>query len=123
MITTVKTKKDYHAAMAEIETFLQKGFDKLTAKDNKELQRLNKLVEAYEDVHHTLPIKPDTIEEMIALKMFQKKMKQKDLAKLLGVSDTRISEVMRGKRRINIDLAKRLHSKLGIDADFILKAI
>ena len=57
---------------------------------------------------------------MVELKMFEQKLKQKDLATLLGVETSRLSEVMNGKRKVNIDLAKRLHQKLNIDADFIL---
>jgi HTH-type transcriptional regulator/antitoxin HigA len=121
MITEIKNKKDYHSVMAEMETYLQKGFSKLTKKESKELERLSKLVEAYENVYYSLPMKPERLGDMIALKMFERKMKQKDLARLLEISPTRVSEVLHGKRRITIDLAKKLHEKLDIEAEFILK--
>jgi len=38
----------------------------------------------------------------------------------LGFSATRLSEVMQGKRKVNMDLAKRLYQKLDISAAFIL---
>ncbi len=119
---TIKTKKDYHTAMSEMEIYLQKGFSNLTKKENERLQELTDMVEKYEAVHYSLPIQPKNINEMIELKMFERKLKQKDLAKILGISDTRISEVLRGKRKVNIDLAKKLHTKLGIDASFLLQA-
>ena len=53
--------------------------------------------------------------------MFELNIKQKQLAKLIGVSETRISEILNGKRKLNFELAKKLHSKLNIDADFLLK--
>ena len=53
---------------------------------------------------------------MIRLRMFQENMKQRDTAKALGISETRLSEVLTGKRKVNMDLAKRLHDKLKIRA-------
>lgn len=34
---------------------------------------------------------------------------------------TRLSEAMTGKRKVNMDLAKRLYQKLSIDSAFILE--
>ena len=48
-------------------------------------------------------------------------MKQKDGAKLLGINESVFSQILSGKRRITMPLAKRLHSKLGIDSDLILE--
>ncbi|MBR1789231.1 MAG: helix-turn-helix transcriptional regulator [Bacteroidaceae bacterium] len=47
-------------------------------------------------------------------------MKQKDGAKLLGVNESQFSQIMSGRRRISMPFAKRLRSKLGIDANLIL---
>jgi HTH-type transcriptional regulator/antitoxin HigA len=55
--------------------------------------------------------------------MFEMNLKQKQLAKVLGVSEARISELLAGKRKLNIELAKKLHTKLNIDAHFILEAV
>ena len=52
--------------------------------------------------------------------MFKRKLKQKDIAQILGTTPSRISEILNGKRNLTIDLAKRLHHKLNIDADLIL---
>ncbi len=58
---------------------------------------------------------------MIELKMYERKLKQKDLAKLLEVSSSRLSEVLKGKRQVNMDLANRLYLKLNIEPQFILE--
>jgi len=69
-----------------------------------------------------MPIRqPQTLIEMIELKMYERKLKQKDLAALLGISPTRLSEVLQGKRKVNLDLAKRLYSILKISPEFILE--
>jgi len=121
MITKITNETDYQHAMQAIEVFLQKGFDKLSEAETLELQRISLLVEKYEAVQYPLPFKPQSIEDMIKIKMIEKKLKQNETAKLLGISSTRLSEILHGKRRVNIDLAKRLNKFLNIDAQFILE--
>ena len=103
-----------------IEPFLQKGFNNLTVEEDEELARMSSLIEDYEAVHYPLPFKPKSIIEMLELKMFERRLKQKDLAQVLQITENRISEVMNGKRKVNMDLAKRLYSELNIDPLFIL---
>ncbi len=40
---------------------------------------------------------------------------------MIGINEARVSEIMRGKRRINIDIAKKLNTELHIPADKILE--
>ncbi len=121
MILEINTDNHYHQAMAVIETYLVKGSESLTEADLAELQRLSLLVEKYEEVHYPMPVEPATMPEMIKLRMFQENLKQKDTATLLGITETRLSEVLTGKRKVNMDLAKRLHEKLKIRPEFIFK--
>lgn len=121
MILNVETKREYADALAVIETCLAKGSANLTESDLAELQRLSLLVERYEEEHYPMPIEPATLPEMIRLRMFQENLKQRDTAKVLGITETRLSEVLTGKRKVNIDLAKRLYDKLHIRADYILQ--
>ena len=121
MILTIETQHDYTQALAVIETFLAKDSTNLTETDLAELQRLSLLVERYEDERYPMPVEPATLPEMIRLRMFQENLKQRDTAKVLGITETRLSEVLTGKRKVNMDLAKRLHDKLHIRADYILK--
>ena len=55
--------------------------------------------------------------------MADKKIKQKEAAKMLGISESRISELLNGKRVINLNIAKRLRDYFGISADFIFDHI
>jgi HTH-type transcriptional regulator/antitoxin HigA len=121
------TYADYQQLMAQIETLLQKataggGFAALNPDEATELAQLSAWAEAYEDSIPLMPIKvPQSIPEMIEFKMYEKKMKQREMAQLLEVPETRLSEILRGKRRVNLDMAKTLRTKLKIDADFILE--
>ena len=119
-IQSISNESEYQTALAAIEPFLQKGFEHLSFEEDEELARITSLIEDYEAIHYALPFKPKTLVEMLELKMFERKLKQKDLAKVLQVTENRISEVINGKRKVNMDLAKRLYSELNIDPHFIL---
>jgi HTH-type transcriptional regulator / antitoxin HigA len=120
IIKSISNESEYQLALDTIEPFLQKGFAHLTIEEDDELARITGLIEEYEAVHYPMPFKPKTLVEMLELKMFERKLKQKDLAKVLQVTENRISEVMNGKRKVNMDLAKRLYLELNIDPHFIL---
>lgn len=55
--------------------------------------------------------------------MESKHIKQKEAARMLGISESRISELLNGKRTLNLNIAKRLRDCFGIPADFILDNI
>ncbi len=116
----------FKEAFAELDNLIADGFEGNEALEAR-FSELALAIEYYEDnVLMLAPIAvkhPKTIVEMIELKMYQNKWKQKDLATVLEISETRLSEVMQGKRKVNIDLAKRLHLKLNIEADFILRVL
>ncbi len=127
MITKIRTATEYEQVMQIIEGYLQKatqggGFQSLSKPESGELQRLSLLAETWEDNIPLMPLKqPENLPEMIELKMYQLKLKQKDVSELLGIPPSRLCEVLKGKRKINLDLAKRLHERLDIDAGFILR--
>ena len=116
----ISTEAEYRSALQYIEPFLQKGFDHLTPEEDEELARVSLLIQEYENIHYSLPFQPATLIEVIEKRMAEMKLRQKDMSKLLGITENRISEVLNNKRKINLDLAKRLHQKLNISAEFIL---
>jgi HTH-type transcriptional regulator / antitoxin HigA len=103
-------------------------FDKLVADmgDNTDKQAearaLAEAIQAYEKEHVAFPM-PTTLIGMIELKMYEMRLKQRDLAELLGIEASRVSEYLNGKRKINLEFAKKIHEKLGIDGNFILKSV
>lgn len=125
----ITTDEQYKSVMAQIEVYLQKatqngGFQSLTPTEVSDLQSMSLLAEDYEDnVLKLMPLtrKPDSLADMLNFKMFELKYKQRDLASLLEITPTRLSEIMNGKRKVNMDLAKRLYKKLNIDPTFILE--
>jgi|SRR5690554_476703 HTH-type transcriptional regulator/antitoxin HigA len=126
----MKTKKitdraEYNKVMNQIEVLLQKsthgGAESLSAEETKKLQELSLMAEHYEDSIPLMPIKqPSTLTEMIRFKMFELNIKQKQLAIILETPESRISDLLKGKRSLNMSLAKKLHKKLHIDGNFLL---
>lgn len=115
------TNQQYKHHLEQMEGLLQmltkKG--KLTKQQQLQLDEVSDCVQEYEEKYHAF--KPDNLVEMIELRMYQRKLKQKDLAELLETSPSRISEFMNGKRKLTMEMAKALYQKLNIDPEFILK--
>ena len=89
-----------------------------------EFIKLTDAVYEWEAAYHPLPGKVSTlITDEIKKKMADKKIKQKEAARMLGISESRISELLNGKRAINLNIAKRLRDYFGIPADFIFDHI
>ena len=111
---------EYKAANKRMEELLALLSDKgkLRKRDHLELDRISDAIASYEEDHY--PFQPETLIEMIELRMFQRKLKQKDLARLLGTTPSRISEIMNGKRDLTMDLARELYKKLNVDPKLIL---
>ncbi len=91
-----------------------------TSPEFQELDLLSDQIADYEAHHY--PFEPKNLKEMIELRMYQRKLKQKDLAKVLGISPSRVSEILNGKRNLTFEHAKALHINLNIDAELILRS-
>lgn len=114
----IENEADYKQAFAQFDALIaQMGEDPQL---QNQARLLAEAIQAYEQTNMSFP-KPTTLTGMIEWKMYEMKLKQKDLAQLLGIENSRVSEVLNGKRRITLDLAKRIHEKLGIDGNFILE--
>lgn len=125
---TIKTKKEYESVMVRIEELIKKTTDAgeadgLTKAEHDELKELSTIAADYEDnVLNIYPLAEPTLLVLnIEQEMLKRRLKQRDLANLLGISEARVSNVLRGKSRIGITLAKRMHERLGIDGNLILK--
>lgn len=122
----INTRTEYEKGLREIESLMNLFSDGENEENDFKIAELAKSIEEYEERHAVMPMplvirKPETLPEVIEFKMFERKMKRKDMAKLLEISETRLSEVMHGKRKVNMELAKKLYKTLGVDPKFILE--
>jgi HTH-type transcriptional regulator / antitoxin HigA len=105
-----------------------KMFDKLVAEMDNNLDKqaqaksLAEAIQDYEKEYVSFPM-PTTLIGMIELRMYEMKLKRRDLADMLGIESSRVSEYLNGKRKVNLEFAKKVHEKLGIDGNFILKSV
>jgi HTH-type transcriptional regulator/antitoxin HigA len=84
------------------------------------IQALGDAIQAYEIAAGHEPDAPQTLRGILEVEMFKRRIKQRGLAELLEVSEPRLSEIMKGKREMNLDFIKRLYTKLSIPADKLL---
>ncbi len=119
------SKKEFAIAEKQMNDLLaiassKGGFDFLTEKETADLNTYTQIVRAYEDVNYTIPL-PQTLQGLIELKMFEKKLKQKELAKMLNTTDTKLSEIMHHKRKPSLSFLKAMNQILGIDGNLLLR--
>jgi len=90
----------------------------LSEEQQSELDEISDEIATYEELNY--PFQVESLNEMIELRMFQRKLKQKDVAQILGTTPSRISEILNGKRGLTLELAKGLYNKLNIDPKLLL---
>ncbi len=83
-----------------------------------ELQLLGNLVADYDEEHY--PVGTPSLIEVIKLRMYEMGLTQTSLAKLIGVSPSRISEYISGKKEPTLKQARVISQKLNIDASIVL---
>ena len=111
----IRTDADYEAALAEMERLW--GARAGTAAGDR-LDILATLVDAYENEHY--PMDPPDPIEAIRFRMEQQGLTRKDLEGILG-SRTRVAEVLNRRRGLSINMIRRLHEKLGISAEVLIR--
>ncbi len=114
-IKPIKTTADYKAAMAEIERLW--GAKSGTPAGDR-LDVLATLVDRYET--RRFPIDPPDPIEASKFRMEQQGLTRKDLEDALG-SRTRVAEVLNRRRGLSIAMIRRLHEKLGISAEVLIR--
>jgi HTH-type transcriptional regulator/antitoxin HigA len=116
----INNDADYNQVMAKIDSVMNKGSDRVSRDELQEIRILALSAQAYEQTKYLIEA-PTTLIGMIEMRMFEMKLKQKELAKKLNVSDAKLSLIMNGKQKPGIDFLKAVRSELNIDADFILE--
>ena len=114
------TRQQYEFALARIEELLPIVDDQTAVTDRNavELVLLSDIVIEYESIH--FPIEKPTIAELMELALEDRKMTQRELAREIGVSPSRINDFMTGRAEPSLKIAKRICITLGITASAML---
>ena len=111
----IRSEADYEAALVEVERLW--GARVGTAEGDR-LDILATLVDAYENEHY--PMDPPDPIEAIKFRLEQQGLTRKDLEGILG-SRTRVAEVLNRRRGLSMNMIRRLHEKLGIPAEVLIR--
>jgi HTH-type transcriptional regulator/antitoxin HigA len=108
--------------MGKINTLMSKGSENLSKTQLAEIRKLALEAQDYEQRKFTIA-PPTTLAGIIEMKMYEMRLKQKDLARKLKVSDTKLSLIMNGKQKPDIAFLKAVHTQLHVNGDFLLNAL
>lgn len=67
-----------------------------------------------------MPVQPKTLKLAIELKMSELGINQAKLAEQLGIGAPKLSQILSGKRQLDVHFSKAVHRNLHIDAAFLL---
>ncbi len=114
-ISPIRTEKDYEKALKRLE----KIFDSPPkSKEGDEAEILSLLIENYENQHFPIEA-PDPI-EAIKIRMEEMNIRQKDLVGIIG-GKSRVSEVLNKKKRLTVDMIRKLEKMLHLSASLLVK--
>ncbi|MDR1056446.1 MAG: helix-turn-helix transcriptional regulator [Prevotellaceae bacterium] len=124
----IESRKEYMVLMNEQNELVKKadlsgGFENLPGADIETFRQNAVLLKNYErNIMKLYPLEgKNPLITRIEEEMFERRMKQKELAGLLEVSGSKLSGVINGKIPVSMSLAKKLHKVLGIDGNLILE--
>jgi HTH-type transcriptional regulator / antitoxin HigA len=112
----IRSEADHAAALAQVERLW--GAKPGTPEGDR-LDVLATLIDAYEAEHHALD-PPDPV-AAIKFRMEQQGLTRRDLEGIIGTR-TRVAEVLNRKRGLSIGMIRRLHDRLGIPAEVLIRS-
>ncbi len=115
LINPIKNAADHAAALKEVERLFTASPQ---TSEGDLLEVLVTLIEAYEERNHDIPL-PDPI-DAICYTLESRGLSRRDLEPYIG-SRARVSEVLRRKRPLTIDMIRKLHTGLGIPAEVLIQ--
>lgn len=119
-MTRIENDKQYEAAMTRIEQLLKVVNDDTPEDDinSVELVLLSGLVADYEDLKY--PIDKPTLPEVLKLRMFEMGLTQSELAAMLDMNQSKISEILAGKSEPTLRQARRMAQSLSISPAILI---
>ena len=115
MIKPIHTEQEYKKALKRLE----KIFDaKSGTREGDELEILSMLIDKYENSKDPIDF-PDPI-EAIKFRMKQLGYSQRDLVRVVGLK-SRVSEILNRKRKLTLDMIRKLNRALDIPTELLVK--
>jgi HTH-type transcriptional regulator/antitoxin HigA len=130
-VLKLETREEYDNAMSYVMQLINEatanGLLSNPEGDNeyiREIGRIGHLCAVYEDAKiefkHLKVKEKSPLIRSIEDEMYSRDIRQKELAKMLEINEPTLSQIMRGKRSVSMQMAKRLHRSLNIDAKMLI---
>lgn len=116
-LTAIRNDDDHARAMEEVGRLWGSP---LGTPDGDRLDALATLIQDYELQHHVVPL-ADPI-DAIAAELEEQAVAGEELASLFGTAEI-AREVLARQRELTLDTIRRLHARLGISADILIRPI
>ena len=116
-VKPIRSEADYQAALSELARLWGA---KAGTPDGDRLDVLATLIDAYESQHE--PMDPPDPIEAVKFRMEQLGLTRRDLEPIIG-SRARVAEVLNRKRDLSIAMIRRLHERLGISAEVLIRPV
>lgn len=119
-MTKIENENQYEWAVARVEKLLPLVNDETPETDPNyiELVLLSNLVADYSEEHYS--IGEPTLMDVIKLRMYEMGLTQASLAKLIGVSPSRVCDYLSGKAEPTLQVGRIISKKLNISPSIIL---
>ena len=115
VLKPIKTEADYRTALKRLEEIFNA---KPGTPESDELEILGLMVDNYENEHYPIEA-PDPI-EVIKIRMEEMQLRQVDLIPEIG-GKSRVSEILNRKRRLTVDMIRKLATRLNLSANVLIK--
>lgn len=123
---TIRDEKEYKDYEARIEQLIERGttlgdMELLSSEEKAEFTMLSEALDEYGRAYHPLPGRMSTLlTDTILSQIKERGLKQKDAARMIGISATMFSDLLHGRRSMSFDIARSLHKVLGVPAEVVL---
>ena len=118
MVKPIKNKKQYEAALTRAYSLMQVDI-KPNSEISDELEICTILIKDYESKYY--PIENPNPLEAIKFRLEQMNISEAQLSEILGYR-SRKSEILSGKRKLNLAMIRKLNEMLNIPAEVLIKA-
>ncbi|MBQ6653588.1 MAG: helix-turn-helix domain-containing protein [Prevotella sp.] len=116
----IKNEQEYRKLLERIDQLLEVVNDDTPTNDINfiELNLISDLVEEYEDIRY--PIGKPSLVDVIKLRLYETGITQSKLAEMLGISPSRVSELLNGKSEPTLKIGRELCRQLDINPSVVL---
>ena len=114
-IKLIKTESDYQMTLRKLEDIFDAP---IGTPESDEADILGILIDEYEKKHY--PIDAPYPIDAIKIRMEEMQLKQVDLVSEIG-GKSRVSEILNRKRRLTVDMIRKLANRLNLSAGLLIK--